>query len=155
MVTNSRILQAPQIPANTATESPLAGPSRRLRLGRRHLWLIPGLVIAVYANAQSAQHGLGLGVLLLFGIVPHLPALLGIGQPHARGQMALRAVPLFNVMHHPAPPLLLVGLAAAGVLSPFWLVGGLAWFSHIVVDRAFGDGLRTSDGWRRGWLPSR
>jgi hypothetical protein len=40
-------------------------------------------------------------------------------------------------------------------LSPFWLVGGLAWFSHIVVDRAFGDGLRTSDGWRRGWLPSR
>src|SRR6476620_8291064 len=113
MVTNSRILQGPQIAANTATQSPPAGLSRRLRLGRRHLWLIPGLVIAGYANAQSAQHGLGLGVLLLFGIVPHLPALRGIGQPHARGQMALRAVPLFNVMHHTAPPHLLVGLAAA------------------------------------------
>ena len=155
MVTDSRILQAPQIPANTATESRPAGPWRRLRLSRRHLWLIPGLAIAVYANAQSAQHGLGLGVLLLFGIVPHLPALLALGQPHARGQMALRAVPLFNAMHHPAAPLLLVGLSAASVLSPFWLVGGLAWFSHIVVDRAFGDGLRTSEGWRRGWLPSR
>jgi hypothetical protein len=94
-------------------------------------------------------------VLLLFGIVPHLPVLLGIGQPHALGQMAVRAVPLFNVMHHPAPPLILVGLAAAGALSPFWFVGGLAWFSHIVVDRALGDGLRTSDGWRRGWLSSR
>ncbi len=86
MVTSSRILQAPQIMPNAATESPPAVPSRRLRLGRRHLWLIPGLVIAVYANAQSAQHGLGLGVLLLFGIVPHLPALLGIGQPHAGGR---------------------------------------------------------------------
>ena len=105
MTTDSRILQAPQIPTNIATESPRTATSRRLRLGRRHLWLIPGLVIAVYANAQSAQHGLGLAVLLVFGIVPHLPALLGIGQPHARGQMALRAVPLFNAMHHPAPPL--------------------------------------------------
>jgi hypothetical protein len=155
MTTDSRILQAPQILPNAATESRPAVPSRRLRLGRRHLWLVPGLAIAVYANAQSAQHGLGLGVLLLFGIVPHLPALLGIGQPHDRGQMARRAVPLFNVMHHPAPPLVLIGLAAAGALSPFWFVGGLAWFSHIVVDRALGDGLRTSDGWRRGWLPSR
>jgi deazaflavin-dependent oxidoreductase (nitroreductase family) len=155
MTTDSRILQARQIMTNAATESDPAVPSRRFRLGRRHLWLIPGLVIAVYANTQSAQHALGVGVLLLFGIVPHLPALLGIGQPHARGQMAVRAVPLFNVMHHPAPPLVIVGLAAAGVLSPFWFVGGLAWFSHIVVDRAFGDGLRTSDGWRRGWLPSR
>jgi rhodanese-related sulfurtransferase len=108
MVTNTRMLQSPQIMPNSATESPPAAPSSRLRLGRRHLWLIPGLVVAVYANAQSAQHGLGLAVLLLFGIVPHLPALLGIGQPHAPGQMARRAVPLFNVMHHPAPPLVFV-----------------------------------------------
>jgi hypothetical protein len=136
-------------------ESSPAVPSRRLRLGRRHLWLIPGLAIAVYANAYAGERGLGLVPLLLFGIVPHLPALLGIGQPHARGQMAARAVPLFNVMHHPAPPLVIVGLAAAGILSPFWLVGGLAWFSHIVVDLAFGHGLRTPDGWRREWWPSR
>jgi hypothetical protein len=36
-----------------------------------------------------------------------------------------------------------------------WLVGGLAWSSHIVVDLGFGHGLRTADGWRRGWWPSR
>ena len=91
----------------------------------------------------------------MFGIVPHLPALLGIGQPHARGQMPARGIPLFNVMHHPVPPLVVLGLATASLLSPFWLVGGLAWFSHIVVDLAFGHGLRTADGWRRQWWPSR
>ena len=126
-------------------------PQSRRRLALRCLWLIPGLAIALYANAQAGQHGLGLGVLLLFGIVPHLPVLLGVGQPHARGQMAPRAVPLFNAMHHPAPPLVLLALAATGVLSPFWFVAALAWFSHIVVDLAFGHGLRTTDGWRRPW----
>lgn len=59
-------------------DQPLAIPPRPRRLARRHVWLVPGLAIAIYANAQSAQHGHGLGVLLLFGIVPHLPALLGM-----------------------------------------------------------------------------
>ena len=139
----------------TLIPSPLQMHPRRLRLGRQHLWLIPGLAIAVYANAYAGGHGIGLVPLLVFGIVPHLPVLLGIGQPHARGQMAARAVPLFNVMHHPAPPLVIVGLGAAGILSPFWLVAGLAWFSHIVVDLGFGHGLRTADGWRRGWWSPR
>jgi hypothetical protein len=127
----------------------------RWRPSRRHIWLLPGLALALYANLQASQHGLGLGVLLLFGIVPHLPALLGAGQPHARGQMAGRAVPLFNAMHHPGPPIVVLGLAAAGILSPFWLVGALAWLSHIVVDLAFDQGLRTADGWRRSVWPTR
>jgi hypothetical protein len=130
----------------------------RISLGRlapRHLWLVPGLAIAVYASAQATEHGLGLVPLLVFGIVPHLAVLMGIGQPHARGQLAPRAVPIFNAMHHPVPPLVVLGLAAAGILSPFWFVGALAWFSHIVVDLAFGHGLRTADGWRRQWWTSR
>jgi uncharacterized protein DUF4260 len=130
---------------------PMAVIERPRRLALRHAWLVPGLAVAVYANAQASQHGLGLAPLLIFGIVPHLPALLGIGQPHARGQMARRAVPLFNALHHPVPPLVVLGLAVTGVLPPFWLVGALAWFSHIVVDLAFGHGLRTADGWRRSW----
>ena len=71
------------------------------------------------------------------------------------GQMAPGPYPLFNLMHHPVPPLMVLGLAAVGILSPFWLVGGLAWFSHIVMDLAFGQGLRTADGWRRPWWPAR
>jgi hypothetical protein len=82
----------------------------------------------------------------VFGIVPHLTILAGIGQPHAQGQLAPRAVPLFNAMHWPVVPLAVLGLAAAGVLPPFWLVGALAWLSHIVVDWGFGNGPRTVMG---------
>jgi hypothetical protein len=116
----------------------------------RYLWLVPGLAIALYANGQAGLHGLGLVPLLVFGIVPHLPVLLGFGQPHARGQLAPRAVPLFNALHHPVAPLVMLSLAATGVLPAFWLVGALAWLSHIVVDWAMGDGLRTADGYLRG-----
>ncbi|HLO35286.1 MAG TPA: hypothetical protein VK194_04355 [Candidatus Deferrimicrobium sp.] len=122
------------------------------RLALRHGWIVPGLALALYANALASDHGLGLVPVLLFGIVPHLPVLLGVGQPHARGQLALRAVPLFNTMHHPALPLALLGVAAAGILPTFWLVGALAWLGHIVVDLALGDGLRTADGRRRPWV---
>ncbi len=120
------------------------------RLALRHLWIVPGLGIALFASAQSTTYAVGLVPLLLFGIVPHLPALAGIGQPLARGQLAPRAVPLFNALHQPALPLAVAGLAATGVLSPFWLVGALAWLSHIVVDWGFAKGLRTRDGYVRG-----
>jgi hypothetical protein len=107
----------------------------------------------VYANVVSESHHLGLIPVLVFGIVPHLAVLAGFGQPHAPGQMAPRAVPLFNAMHHPAPPLALFALAATGILSPLWLVAALAWLGHIVVDQGFGKGPRTADGWRRpAWL---
>ena len=51
-------------------------------------------------------------------------------------------------MHHPVAPLALLAVAATGALSPFWLVGSIAWLSHIVVDWAMGDGLRSPDGYR-------
>ena len=123
-------------------------PASRRRLRPRHLWLVPGLAIAVYANVVAGEHGLGIAPLLLFGIVPHLPALRGIGQPTARGQLAPRAVPLFNAMHHPAVPLALLGIAATGFLPAVWLVGALAWLSHVVIDWGLGDGLRSADGYR-------
>lgn len=126
--------------------------ARPRRLVLRHALLVPGLAIAFYGNALAAEHGLGLAPLLIFGILPHLTVLAGFGQPHERGQLARRAVPLFNAMHHPAPPVAVLGLAAAGVLSPFWSVAALAWLSHIVIDLGLGDGLRTAEGWRRrGW----
>ena len=122
----------------------------RRRWKQRHFLLVPGLAIGVLASTLAGQNGVGLLPLLLFGILPHLIVLAGIGQPHVRGQLAPRAVPLFNAMHHPAVPLAVAGLAAAGVLSPFWLVGALAWLAHIVVDWALGDGLRSADGFLLG-----
>lgn len=131
----------------TANATSLATGSRR-RLKLRHLWIIPGLAIAVYANAVAGEHELGLFPLLLFGILPKLPFFLGIGQSTARGQLATRAVPLWNAMHHPAAPLALLAVAATGVLPAFWVVGALAWLSHVVVDWGLGDGLRSVDGFR-------
>ena len=119
---------------------------RRRRLRLRHLWVVPGLAIAVFANAQAGQLGLGIVPLLVFGIAPDLTRLLGLGQPHAHGQMAARAVPAFNLMHHPAPPLAMLILAAAGVLPPVLYVGALAWLGHIVVGLGVGDRLRSRDG---------
>ena len=122
----------------------LAGSRRRWK--PRHVVLVPGLAIGFVASTLAGQNGLGLLPLLLFGIVPHITVLTGVGQPHVRGQLAPRAVPFFNAMHHPVLPLALVALAAAGVLSRFWLVGALAWLAHIVVDWALGDWLRSADG---------
>ena len=119
---------------------------RRRRLRPRHIWLVPALGIALFANAQASTLHVGLVPLLVFGIVPHLTVLVGIGQPHARGQLAPRAVPLFNTLHQPVLPLVVLGLAVAGVLPTFWFVGALAWLSHIVVDWGFGNGLRAADG---------
>lgn len=142
--------------ARTVAVGPTARAiERRRRLKLRHLWLVPGLAIALYANWVSTEHGIGLIPLLAFGILPHATALVGFGQPHGRGQLAPRAVPLFNVMHHPAVPLALFGVAAAGLLPAFWQVGALAWLSHIVIDWALGDGRRTAEGWRRGGWRSR
>ena len=121
-----------------------------MRLLRRHrLWLVPGLALALVANAQANQHGLGLVPVLLFGILPHLPVLLGIRQPRPRGHIGTRAVPLFNALHQPLVPVAITGVALTGLLSPLWLVAGLAWLGHIVVDWGFGDGLRTRDGGHR------
>jgi len=125
------------------------GLDRLPRLRPQHLWFVPGLGVALVASAQASNLHVGLVPLLVFGIVPHLPVLLGIGRPHAQCQLASRAVPLFNIMHQPLVPLAVLGLAAAGVLPPFWLVGALAWLSHIVVDWGFGNGLRTADGFLR------
>ena len=124
-----------------------------IRLRPRHLWLIPGLAIAVYASTQATAYGLGIVPLLVFTIVPDVPWLLGVGQRHPHGQMATRAVPFFNLLHHPVPPLVLLGLAVAGVLSPLWLVGSIAWLGHLVIGLGIGDRLRTSDGRLRShWL---
>jgi deazaflavin-dependent oxidoreductase (nitroreductase family) len=142
-------VKAEAVAAVTVAQAPSIDADRPRRLALRHLWIVPGLGIALFANAQANALQVGLVPLLVFGIVPHLTVALGIGQPHARGQLAPRAVPLFNTMHQPLVPLAVLGLAAAGVLPPFWLVGALAWLSHIVVDWGFANGLRTADGYLR------
>lgn len=123
-------------------------PAKPGRLHLRHAWVVPGLALSVYASLESSRFGVGLIVLLAFGIVPHVPALVGLLMPHAKGQLPPRMVLIHNVLHDPTPPIVLLGLGLANALPPIAIVGGLAWISHIIVDWALGDGKRMRDGYR-------
>lgn len=131
---------------------------RRFHLRPRHLWIVPGLGLALYASQQSTLLGAGLVPLLLFGIAPDLPRLLGIGQPHEPGKLAPRVLPLFNPLHHAGLPVaILLGLAVTGISSPFLFTGALAWLGHIVVGWGTGDRRRSPGGpaASRSEVPSR
>jgi hypothetical protein len=109
-----------------------------------HLWLVPGLAIAIYANQLGTTNGVGILALVAIGIAPDLPRLLG-----SRGR------PLHGLLHQPLAPILVMAIAATGVLPVAWLVGSLVWFSHLVIGRAVGDVPRPGpvrapgDPWRR------
>ena len=107
-----------------------AGEGSRLgfRLRRRHLWLVPGLAIAIYANVLGQANGVGILALIAFGIAPDVPRLFG-----ARGR------PMHNVLHQPVVVMVAVAIAATGVLPVPWLVGALVWLSHVVAGRGIND----------------
>jgi deazaflavin-dependent oxidoreductase (nitroreductase family) len=133
-----------------ADELPIARSQQRVDAGRRlrirHLWIVPGLAMAIFANGQANQLGVGIGALVLFGLAPDLTRLLGIGKSHAHSHMAARAIPAFNLMHHPLSPILLLALTGAGLLPPIAYVASLTWLGHIVIGFGIGDRLRRRDG---------
>ncbi len=79
-------------------------------------------------------------------MAPDVALFLGAGRGLERGQLHPRAVPLYNALHHPAGPIALAALCAAGVAGPGPLAAALAWGSHIAMDRAAGYGMRTRRG---------
>src|SRR5689334_3175503 len=86
----------------------------------------------------------------VFAIAPDLALFAGIAPGLEKGQLAPRAVPLYNALHLAAGPLLLAGAIAAGLLGPLWLGAAFAWGAHVALDRAVGYGLRGRDGFQRG-----
>jgi hypothetical protein len=113
--------QITTLPASAAT-----GSDRRLRL--RRLWIVPGLAIAIFANWLGGGQGVGIPELIVFGIAPDLPRLLG-----SRGRAA------HNVLHQPAVAFAAVAIAATGIVPVVWLVGALVWLGHVIVGRGVGD----------------
>jgi hypothetical protein len=105
---------------------PGAATGRRLR--RRHLWIVPGLAIAILANELGKSNGIGILTLIAFGIAPDVPRLFG-----SRGRLA------HGLLHQPVAPLVAVALSASGIVPVVWLVGSLVWVGHVVVGRAVGD----------------
>ena len=115
------------------------------RLRPRHLWIAGGLVATILADRVASEHGVGIAILILAQVLPHVPGWLpGAGR---RNPLAVAA---FNTLHHPLVPLALVGAAIVGLLSPLWLVSAIAWFGHILIDWGLADGYRSVDGSRRG-----
>ena len=90
----------------------------------------------------------GLWQFFVFGAMPDIALFLGTGSGLAKGQLHPRAVPLYNVLHHPAAPLAFAVVALA-VLPAGYVVGAAAWAVHIGIDRFAGYGLRTPDGFQR------
>lgn len=121
-----------------------ASKGRRLR--RRHLWLVPGLAIAIYANLLGGEHGVGIVELVLFGIAPDLPRLLR----RFVGGAGVVAIRVSNVLHQPLVAFAALAIAAAGAVSSIVpivvLVATLVWSSHVVIGWGVGDGIRHPDG---------
>lgn len=121
---------------NAAVAAPTTGRSRRVR--PRHLWLIPGIALALFANAQASTLAVGLVPLLVFSIVPDFPRLVGTRRP------AMLAI--HNATHSPALALAVLLVSAVTGMSAFVYVGALAWLGHIVVGWGTGDRIRSAIG---------
>jgi hypothetical protein len=140
---------------------------------RRLVWLAFGAALIGFAIYEVVVHDLGPLPIVALVVLPDLTFLAGAGQPHQPGQLPPRAVPLYNLAHRPLVPVVLI-VATLVVLVAIRLapsspedfeaarhvpliayVAGLAWLAHIALDRAFGFGLRTPDGWQRGWPGAR
>lgn len=120
--------QVTSIQTGDATISAPVKVKEGRRLRRRHLWLVPGLAIAIYANQLGNGNGVGILALIAFGIAPDVPRLLG-----SRGQA------IHGLLHQPVAPAIAVAIAATGVVPVAWLVASLVWFSHVVIGRAISD----------------
>lgn len=115
------------------------------RLRPRHLWILAGLVVTILADRVASEDGVGIAILILAQVLPHVPGWL----PGAARTNPV-VVATFNALHHPLVPLALVGAAAAGLISPIWLVSAIAWLGHILIDWGLADGVRSVDGSRHG-----
>ena len=128
--------------AYPGTAQPAAPARAGRRLRRRHLWLIPGLAIALFGNELGKAHDVGILSLIAFGIAPDLPRLL---RYLGTGPAAL-AIRISNVLHHPLVAFAAFAVAAAGgandLVPIVVLVATVIWVSHVVIGWAVGDGIR-------------
>jgi hypothetical protein len=116
--------------------------------GRRRLAYeaLTALFLAA-AGAVLAREGAGWWQFLAFGAAPDLALFLGAGGHLEKGQLHPRAVPVYNALHRYWGPAALAAVSI--VLPPGYLVGALAWATHVSLDRWVGYGLRTPDGFQR------
>jgi hypothetical protein len=135
----------------TITEHDHGGAPASRPPGQRLAWLALGVLCLAFAGFEVLKHGGGafaLGIAFLIG--PDLAMLIGANRRLAKGQLAPRAVPVYNLVHRVWGPLALLLACTFWIHSAALFTGGLAWLAHVAVDRAAGYGLRTPRGFQRG-----
>ena len=120
----------------------------RSRTARRLGWGIAAAALLAANVLQVQDHGGG-WLALGFALMPDLGLIAGIDRGLQKGQLAPRAVPIYNALHRLVGPFVLTLLVIAGALPPIWLSAALGWGLHVAIDRAVGYGLRGSDGFQR------
>jgi hypothetical protein len=106
-------------------------------------FIAAGVAIAVVVTQHATWWPL-----VVFAIAPDLSFLASMSGGLDRGQLAPRAVPIYNAVHRYWAPAALV-VSSFLLSSPVWLAAGLAWVAHISFDRSLGFGLRTPEGFQR------
>jgi hypothetical protein len=117
----------------------------------RQLSAVVGVLLIAAMVFEMVRHGgatLWTAPLGLLG--PDLAFLVGIGQETEHGRLPTKAVAVYNLVHRPWLPLVLVVVVSVDGQSTAqaapYFVAGLAWLVHIALDRALGFGLRAEDG---------
>jgi hypothetical protein len=114
----------------------------------RFAWGIAAASLLTATVLQVQDHSGG-WLALGFALMPDLGLMAGAARGLEKGQLAPRAVPIYNALHRFAGPAVIALLAFAGVLPAVWLSAALGWALHIAIDRTVGYGLRDSDGFQR------
>jgi hypothetical protein len=120
---------------------------------RRAAWAVNALFWTAFAVLEAVNHGWPAALIALaFFIAPDLTFLVAARDARTveRGQLPARAVPYYNAAHRALIPLALMVLYPFTPLTWAPIFAGLCgWMAHISMDRAFGYGLRTKDGFQR------
>jgi hypothetical protein len=113
----------------------VAGDRAGRRFRRRHLWIIPGLAIAIAANRLGEMNGVGILALIAFGLAPDVPRLFG-----SRGR------PAHDLLHRPvvagsglAVAIVITASGVTAIAGIVALVAALVWVGHIVIGWGVGD----------------
>ncbi len=127
---------------------PTSNPSSRNRFAGRARWGVAALGLLAATVLEVQNHGGG-WLVLGFALMPDLGLLAGMARGLLKGQLAPRAVPIYNALHRFVGPAMLAGFAITGLLPTVWFAAALAWALHIAVDRTAGYELRGADGFQR------
>jgi hypothetical protein len=117
-------------------------PAARIAYAMLAAGLLAFLAVAAGKHGAWAPALIGL-------IGPDLALAFGAGAGLERGQLHPRAVGAYNAVHRFHTPVLLMALASLEIIGVWFFVLGLAWATHVAVDRACGYGLRDAAGFQR------